>query len=178
MNLTFELTLHDFKAGFINTTMKRAQDGTQRGLMYMGGYIRRIAKNSIKTAARHSQKNQQTFIQGHAGEVYSRPGQPPLSKLGLLRDFILYRWDPIERCVIIGPAKLSRQTENVPAILEHGGFTRVTIGKGAKRRQILVKIEPRPYMRPALEVAMRPENIARFFRNFMDAQGQTLSVAA
>ena len=171
----------DFQKMFIDTTMKRAKSGMQRGLMHMGGYIAKTTKNSIKPAEKHSQKAQTALrhamhLRG-ASEVYSQPGQPPLSKLGLLRNNIRYGWEEATKSVVIGPVKFNGRG-NAPAALELGIPTLVRVGKGSKTKMVMIPMRARPYMRPALAKAMLPENVKKFFKKFMDEQGQSFTVAA
>lgn len=174
--LSFELDMSAFKRRFIDTTKSRAVDGAKRGLMYMGGFIAKVAKNSIKPAQRHSKLAQSKFVKGLGGEVYSQPGQPPLSKLELLRDNIRYGWEDITRSVVIGPVKFGRG--NAPAALELGIPTLIKTGHGAQVKMVMVPMRARPYMHPALAIAMRPENIKRFFDKILSPTGQTVEIAA
>lgn len=77
---------------------------TRRALSRAGGYIRTTAKRSIK-------KRQGT----------SKPGDPPYSHTGLLKNFIFYRYDPHTKSVTIGPEKLNRSDGDGPKALEYGG---------------------------------------------------------
>lgn len=177
--MTFDLKLNDFQKGFVDTTKQDTDRGVNRGLMYMGGFIRTVAKRSIKPAARHPKKAQAGFLKGLGGEVYSQPGQPPLSKIGLLRDNIFYAWVSATRSVVIGPAKLNGRG-NVPAALELGGpctTTALTFEKG--RRKFVLRtfmMRARPYMRPALKEAMKPKNLAKFFAKLTTQETISISV--
>ena len=180
--ITFDLKMNDFKKRFVDTTKQRAVDGTQRGLMYMGGYIARTAKNSIKPAEKHPKKMRAQFVRGNknfnaADEVYSKPGEPPLSKLGFLRENIRYGWEAPIRAVVIGPVKFNGRG-NAPAALELGIPSQVWIGRGANRRMVTVPMRARPYMMPALKKALEKKNMDKFFAKFMDSHGQTFHVAA
>jgi hypothetical protein len=100
-----------------------------KNLNYIGGYIKRVAKNSIKKAsARHA---------------VSTVGKPPLSHTGLLKQHIYYAFDPQAQSVVVGPALLNAKGKNAPHNLEYCGLTHVNHKK--------FSIRPRPYMRPAME---------------------------
>lgn len=178
---TFDLKLDDFKKGFIDTTKKRAVSGMQRGLMYMAGFVAKTSKRSIRPSPKKAKAGKSYAgkpFYGKGTEIYSLPGNPPLSKIGLLRDRIRYMWDDAGKCAVIGPEKLNGRG-NAPEALELGVPALIGVGRGAKRKIITVPMKPRPYMRPALQKALviqRKEN--RFFKKFMDAQGQSFSVAA
>lgn len=114
----------------------------RRALFRIGGLIRIIAKRSIRKR-----------------KGPSKPGNPPHSHVGLLRDKIKFSVDEIEKSVIVGPefvpgasadAKpITRKT--VPATLEFGGLelirSRLVLGV---RSPFTIFIDKRPYMRPAL----------------------------
>ncbi|MBE3133286.1 MAG: hypothetical protein IMZ55_07415 [Acidobacteria bacterium] len=119
----------------------------RRNLSRLGAFVRTTAQRSIRPApkgrklkggGRSTPKNQ-----------YSRPGEPPRSHVGLLRKFLFFSFDTVSRSVVIGPAKLSGVAgKNVPEVLEFGGLTE----SHWRRRRFY--IEPRPYMRPALDAEL------------------------
>lgn len=82
----------------------------------------------------------------------SKPGQPPASHVGLLRDHIYFAKHPDERIgVIVGPALTRGAAKNrptngtVPQVLEEGGTVEVIRDKKPRT----ATIQPRPYMAPA-----------------------------
>jgi len=105
---------------------------TRRVLSRFGAYVRRRARSSIRRGGKR----------GHP----SKPGKPPKSWTGLLKNHIYFVFDPQQESVIIGPAKLNTGTE-APQVLEYGGTTNIE----TKKQTVRVKIKPRPYMRPAFE---------------------------
>lgn len=152
--------------------MKRVDRSTRRVLMRVGGFVRTVARRSIRQAK----------------SVYSEPGQPPKGKTKLLRDSILFGADG-DRAVVIGPrAGVGNRSENAAATLEFGGVVtrkpgRVVIPKRMLRsdakdvraipgttRSVSVfmgarrEYEPRPYMGPALE-----KGAERFPKLFADS---------
>lgn len=60
----------------------------RKALMQQGAYLRTAARNSIK---RGTPKNPST------------PGAPPHSVTGLLKNFIIYKYDPSAASVVVGP---------------------------------------------------------------------------
>ena len=121
-----------------------------------GAFTRRIAKNSIRQR-----------------KGTSAPGNPPFSHTGLLKKFLFFSWDPAQRSVVIGPARLNGRGRGygaAPAILEYGGTTersflnasvewrKKTVVEWRKKtvvewRKKTVRVRPRPYMAPAFERA-------------------------
>jgi hypothetical protein len=125
------MTLQAAKGGFFDRDkVKRSVDaGTRRVLSKFGAFVRQRAKTSIR-------KRQGT----------SPPGQPPYSHVGLLRQFILFAYDPQRKSVVIGPTLL-KEGSQAPRLLEYGG-TAVIEDRGRKRR---ARYRSRPFMRPAFE---------------------------
>ena len=109
-------------------------------------YVRRVAMNSIKRARKNSGR--------------SRPGSPPLSHTGALKNWIRYAWDPASRTAVVGPVRLKHF--RAPRALEHGGVSKWikrTRGFWASGYQ---RVRARPFMRPALVRALpRMRAIAR-----------------
>jgi len=118
---------------FDRPKVQRAMDrGTARALNRSGAMIRLTARRSIRR-----RKNP------------SMPGQPPSSPTGILRESILYGFDPRQRSVVAGPA-LRRSgagdggtARTVPALLERGGRVR----RRGKRKTH--RYQARPFMGPA-----------------------------
>jgi hypothetical protein len=103
---------------------------TRKVLNRIGGMIRLTARRSIKKAPN--------------GKAVSKPGKPPLSHTGLLRNYIYYSFDPQARSVVVGPVALRAKGKNVPHTLEYSGSTKI--------RNKNIHIAARPYMAPALAV--------------------------
>jgi hypothetical protein len=116
-----------------------------KNLSWIGGYIRRVAKNSIKKAKSY-----------HAA---SAVGKPPLSHTGLLKNFIFSSFDKSKDSVVVGPVLLKTKGKNAPHNLEYGGQT--TMQRRAKTKQITIR--PRPYMRPAMDASQG--KIAQIWKN-------------
>lgn len=142
----------------------RVTEPHRRILSKIGAYVRRSARSSIRKRNRPAP-----------------PGSPPSSHAGLLRQHIYFSYDPVDENVIIGPALLDMGNDEdgrpaagtVPQTLELGGGMVVIeseLRPGRWRRlprrerrkfshlptrRRVVKIEPRPYMRPALEANLQ-----------------------
>ena len=116
--------------------LERMTSAARNSLMKQGAYVRRVAKNSITTK-----------------DHPSLPGHAPRSITGLLRDFILFKWDSSASSVVIGPTLLDRGHTNptVPEVLESGGTEMATVRRGKEWKRRPVTIAARPYMAPALE---------------------------
>jgi hypothetical protein len=80
-----------------------------------GAFIQRRAKSSIRKRKRSS-----------------RPGEPPSSHVGTLRNLIYFGFDTGKRSVVVGPTPLG-MIGIVPPTLEFGGTTAVK--KNPRRRQ-------------------------------------------
>ncbi len=130
------MTFQAAKGGFFDRAkVKRSVDaGTRKVLSKFGAFVRQRTRTSIR-------KRKGT----------SPPGSPPYSHVGLLRQFILFAYDPQQRSVVIGPTLL-KEGSQAPRLLEYGGVA-VIEDRGEKRR---ARYRPRPFMRPALE-AEKPQ---------------------
>lgn len=160
MTLQFDMR-HAF---FDRQAVKRAVDkSARRPLNRIGGMVRMTARRSIRPARRKklaeynryqlSEYRWRQRIGLKPRKLYqaSDPGDPPRSRTGVLRRNIYYAYDSYRQSVVVGPARLSRvrHLDNSPEILEKGGVA--TIKCGPKRRTVKrVRIERRPYMKPAL----------------------------
>jgi hypothetical protein len=80
-----------------------------------GAYIQRRAKSSIRKRKR-----------------VSKPGEPPSSHVGTLRNLIYFSFDPPSRSVVVGPTPLGA-VGVVPPVLEYGG--QAPRRKNPRRRQ-------------------------------------------
>lgn len=96
----------------------------------IGAFIRQTARSSIRRR-----------------KGTSKPGRPPNSHTGLLRDHIFFAYEPERKGVVIGPIRLNTSDGTAPRLLESGGST--TWQEQGKRERVVYLA--RPYMRPALE---------------------------
>jgi hypothetical protein len=100
----------------------------QKALGRIGSYVRKVARNSIRTRA-----------------GISEPGQPPHSHTGLLKDWILFSYDKESLSVVVGPARLNMKSGDALEALEYGGAVH------SVRRGRRMFIRARPFMGPAME---------------------------
>jgi len=129
--------------------IRQAMDGaTRRALNKTGGWIRKTARRSIRRR-----------------EGISEPGDPPHSHIGLLRDLLVYGYDPYAQTIVIGPL-VSKRGE-APNLLEFGGvIVRRVVSRRRKLSRRRMVYRPRPFMAPALNKALaQPDLIPGFWRN-------------
>jgi len=141
--------------------IERIDSATRASLSRGGAIVMRSARKSIKDGV--------VLARGRVKEVEQRkvidrrtsqPGAPPFSQTGLLRDNILFAFEPASRSVVVGPARLGRST-GAPETLEFGGTTVVERRRKGRREKATVRIAARPYMAPALarEASKLPEQL-------------------
>lgn len=137
--------ISEAKAAFLDTpkVMRAVDRGRRRALARSGGYIRQVARRSIRPR-----------------RGPSPAGQPPHSHTGLLRDHVYFGYDESARSVVVGPAALNRGTR-APETLEFGGRTEKP--KWWRGTAKYIRIKARPYMAPAL--AASKDVIARNFKD-------------
>jgi hypothetical protein len=128
--------------------MSAVDRGTRKALSYFGGYVRKVARNSMRQAAGPS-----------------APGTPPHVHVGLIKDFTFYAYEPANQNVVIGPAALKSRSPygdtTVPEVTEYGGWvsrrrkTRVRRGGSKFRVAVIERVQypARPFMQPAFETA-------------------------
>jgi hypothetical protein len=138
------LKVKQFQSGFFDrkTVLDRVDKATARVLSRAGSFVRTRARSSIRKRRKG----------------ISRPGSPPFSRTGKLKQFIFFAYEERARSVVIGPARLNGTvaTESLPA-LEYGGRSfklERKYGGGAnarpQKRRTPIKVAARPFMRPAL----------------------------
>ena len=120
--------------------LSRVDMATRKVLSRFGAFVRRTARQSIRKRKKSS-----------------KPGQPPSSHTGLLKQFIFFGYEPSKGSVVIGPERLGGRGEAPPA-LEYGGPSHVVDyiypkERGARREKVhrKVMIRARPFMGPAFE---------------------------
>lgn len=137
---------------FDREVVKRAMDAaTRRALSRGGAFVMRAARKSIRPARKVQSRDEQgrfSFVRAES----SRPGEPPRSHTGLLRDRILFAaaLGMGSPSVVVGPERIAGGGE-APGALEFGGQSAVVTGRKGNRKRRAVRIEARPFMRPALE---------------------------
>lgn len=87
-------------------TLEKIREQNRNNLTQAGAVVRRTARQSIRTV-----KNP---------DKHSRPGEPPKSHTGRLKNAIRFEVDETNDTVVVGPEK--NKPGNVPEVLEYGGF--------------------------------------------------------
>lgn len=141
-----KVTLKAARSNFFDreSVIKAADAARRRVLSRFGAFVRQTAKRSIRKR-----------------KGASRPGTPPSSHTGLLRDLIFFVYDRSRESVVIGPTLINRST-GAPETLEYGGDAKIQESrfvsgpKYGNRTQRLttsrtIKVAARPYIRPAFE---------------------------
>lgn len=157
-----DVNIEGAKSGFFDRekVVKAVDRKTRNVLAKFGAYVRIAAKHSIRPVSKAKlrkmgelrraasqtrspvkRRRLQQELEQLRRETASAPGEPPKSITGLLRNHIYFVYEPVEKSVIIGPARLNTPSP-APGVLEHGGTVNF--------RGRVVTIEPRPYMQPAL----------------------------
>lgn len=127
----------EFKLVFLDDPrfLRAVEKAKKKNLNHQGAEVRKIARRSMRKR------------KGPAA-----PGLPPNAHSGELRKLLVYSWDQQSESVVVGPAWFNGSP--VPAALEHGGTTMRTVRvKGGGRKRMPARIEPRPYINPAVDKA-------------------------
>ncbi len=150
------LKISEFKRTFFDEeTINRAVDKARvKGLSGAGAFVRTRAQSLIKKAPYESRKRRGAKRISRR-RASSRPGRPPYSQTGLLKRWILFGYDKSTDSVVIGPALINKSS-GAQRILEFGGVAEMS--DGSKKR-----IEPRPYMGPALAAEIEDGSIVAQF---------------
>lgn len=165
IDLEFEAAKQQF---FDRRSVQRSLSrGARTAMSKIGGFIRTSAKRSIKKpgATKRTQRSQ--------------PGKPPRSHTGALRNKIFFVYDEQQKRVVIGPLLWRSPRSHLAGLdyptaagtLEHGGRVQgpkriktKTPGKYLTGPTQTLRIEPRPYMRPALERAVQRAQLQEAFQ--------------
>ena len=141
--------------------IERIDAATRKAMSRGGAIVMRAARKSIKDGivlarGRVKEGEERKVVDRRT----SKPGDPPFSQTGLLRDNILFAFDPGTRSVVVGAARLGRST-GAPETLEFGGTTVIERRRDGRRERATVVIAARPYMAPALrrEASKLPEQL-------------------
>lgn len=149
----FDLTIRAAKGNFFDRpkVIAAVDKGRLKYLRQGGGMVRLTARRSIRNAPQKKQseltdeeKTRYAIALWKAKKEgrkrpkrplrSSKPGAPPFSVTGLLKQFLFFSFDPQTKTTVVGPAKLNKPS-GAPERLEYGADD----------------MESRPFMRPALE---------------------------
>ncbi len=164
--MMMKLSIKEAKAGFFDrdAVIDQVDKTAAQGASRWGAFVRRTARTSIRKARRKTMAELTTDERqrfriyeslNRRGELHgqskpklplasSKPGEPPRSIRGDLKQFLFFAYDPERRSVVVGPAKLNGKQGNAPQVLEEGGYA-------VTHRGERVRIEERPYMDPAFD---------------------------
>lgn len=151
----FGLSFHAAKGNFFDrlAVTSAVDKARAKVLSKCGAFVMRRARSSIR---RPGANRAAPKIRDAKGRLVfqrlraSKPGSPPFSQTGLLRKFILFRYDRGSRSVVVGPTLLNKPT-GAPEVLEYGGTVKAPSWWKRDGKPVrTVTIAPRPYMRPAL----------------------------
>lgn len=136
--------------------LKAAKNVTGETLNRVGSYTRKVAMNSMKRAPKTNKPldEKQIAVKGQHGRVASRPGNPPYSHKGNLKDSIRFAVEQDEQIVTIGPKQYKGRSEGA-RVLERGG----TISKKTKINAPKPKGSPK---KPA-QGRVRPKGFRYFY---------------
>lgn len=113
--------------------MKAVKKAEKTVLFRFGGYVRRVAMNSIRRR-----------------KAAAPPGQPPSSHKGSLKNLIRFGIDEPRNSVVIGPMPFEGRSAGAKA-LEEGGTE--TIFNRQKKQTVQATYKARPFMLPAFNAA-------------------------
>ena len=122
-------SLFDVKKMFFDraVVINATDQATRKALGSIGGYVRKVAKSSIRQS-----------------KETSAPGMPPKSHIGLLKKGILYGYDKERNSVVVGPVLINKPSSpDALEMLEYGGDT--------TRNKKPARYRARPFMGPAME---------------------------
>lgn len=127
--------------------------GQRRGLMRGGGYVRRVARNSIRKGGKRKNR---VSNPGDPIRWHTRPG---------IKDNIYFAYDQRDGVVPVGPIKFAGS--DVPETLEHGGKVEIRrhVYRNGQRviERSVVHIDRRPTMGNALDASQ--DKLAEFFKD-------------
>lgn len=181
------LTIEQSKSNFFDREkiIRAMEKKTRLALSRGGAIVMREARKSIKEAAIYKRGSRRNGAPGVVtGMRVSKPGEPPFSRTGLLKDFILFDADRSISSgwtVVVGPKLINKPT-GAPRILEFGGFVnnkagyvRMKAGRDEKGRfqpdrfvrlpERRVHVAARPYMAPALQRMLERGRLPEMWQN-------------
>lgn len=161
------VTIKEFKLTFFDrpAVLNATDKASRKVLSKFGAFVRTRARRSIRKAKQTpvgemteeqvKEYRKQVSIAKYYGRKKpkrplqaSKPGQPPRSVIGLLRQFILFGFDAAKNSVVVGPARLNGSAGPVALqALEYGGEF---VNPKGKR----ITIKARPFMTPAFNAEL------------------------
>lgn len=124
------------KARMFSAVLTEMDKKTERAFNHFGGYVRKVARNSMKKAGKK--------------KTVSDPGSPPLVHTGAIKNRVVYAYDANTRSVVIGPTPFPSKLGNPGARdLEEGSGNVVVKTRNGKT--VIYKFRKRPFMKPAFD---------------------------
>ena len=126
-------------------------DVAKRGFFDREGVMRELSRVERRVLSRYG-----AFVRRRARSLIrrrkkiSRPGKPPTSWTGLLRDNIFFLYDAQGKRLLVGPVRIRGGTD-APRLLEHGGRAALEREVQGRKTKVTAYYRPRPYMKPAQE---------------------------
>lgn len=135
-----QFTIQQFKEGFFNSAdvAKFIEPGVRRSLGKAGGYLRRVARNSLKYDEGKSAPGQPPKVHQffNRRKTNRKTGQVTIQSVSPLRELLFFAYDRESQTTIVGPARFpgAKAGNLVPRTLEKGGTVRKTITEPQPRR--------------------------------------------
>ncbi len=139
-----------FDGALIQTKVAEAN---RRVFGRFGGYVRKVAKTSIKKAPKIDVVTGQRLGPGRrkkgvvTRDAIADVGKPPYAHLGTIGQMLFYAVEP--ESVVIGPERAKAGTLRA---LEEGG--EITIGPKGRRKGRQVTLGKHPFMQPAFQLGL------------------------
>lgn len=121
-----------------------------------GGYVRKVAKRSIKQAPKIDVATGKQLGRGRrrAGivtrDAIAAPGKPPYAHIGVVGRMLSYAYDDSTHSEVIGPELYGKGTLKQ---LEEGG--EITIGPSGRRKSRRATLRAHPFMVPAFMLGLQ-----------------------
>ncbi len=159
-------SIEQAKTGFLDrkAIQKRLGPIVTAYMVRMGGHVRTTAQRLIRKK-NDTRTNRKTKEKVGFTRSDSKPGEPPLSRMGQLREHIYFNYDEASRRMVVGPAKLNKTDGSVPRLHEHGGTVQRRLwlikdeqgqvirfrSGGSEAPLVAVTYPKRPFMKPAFD---------------------------
>ncbi len=142
----------------------RVAEANRRVFGRFGGYVRKVAKTSIKKAPQVDVTTGKRLGPGRrrkgvvTRDDVSQPDSPPFAHVGRIGQRLFFAYDPQTQSEVIGPEPYGQNTLRE---LEEGGV--ITIGPRGRRKGRRVTLRRRPFMLPAFRLGL--EQLPGWYRD-------------
>jgi hypothetical protein len=190
----FKIYLKRERMFFDRWAVIQAMDEKQRrALAVAGAFIRKTAQRSMRWGVRRSKEDQAAHLDTLGTKAHqerarliratrrspSPAGKPPKAWSGELRELLFFGWDAQSESMLVGPEGFRNSI--APSLHEFGGTLAVPVkylGRGFpqgsrrdRNRKVKVKYPARPYMGPALNIALQKGKIPEPFKDSVVVRG-------